>query len=85
MALSASHSRPDPALGSVLRRLRQQQGRSQERVAGGAGITMNALGRIERGDTDPKWSTVSEIARELGTTVAEVAALVERERPRRDR
>ncbi len=78
MAPAPSKPETDPALGVALRGLREQQRRTQEDVARGAGITMNALARVERGETDPKWSTVLAICRALGTNVAEVAAQAER-------
>lgn len=71
-------ARADPALGEVLRDLRDKSGRSQEDVAIHAGLTSGTLGRIELGQTSPEWRTVRDIAAELGVSLAELAKAVER-------
>jgi transcriptional regulator with XRE-family HTH domain len=73
-------SDPDPALGEVLRAERVRQGRSQEGLAHDAGLTTNALSRIELGQADPSFSTVTKIASALGLSRAELMRRVERER-----
>jgi transcriptional regulator with XRE-family HTH domain len=40
-------------LAAVLRGLRVSRGRSQEAIARDADLTVNAFGRIERGQADP--------------------------------
>ena len=71
-------SNPDPALGAVLREERERQGRSQEGLAHDAGLTTNALSRIELGQSDPSFSTVTRIAKALGMSRAELMQRVER-------
>jgi transcriptional regulator with XRE-family HTH domain len=73
-------SDPDPALGAVLREERERQGRSQEGLAHDAGLTTNALARIELGQSDPSFSTVTRIAKALGISRAELMQRVEHKR-----
>ncbi len=70
----------DVRLAAVLRRTRQEQGRSQESLAHDAGLTVNALSRIERGQANPAWTTVLQIAEALGLSLSELARRVESER-----
>jgi transcriptional regulator with XRE-family HTH domain len=74
-------SRPtiDPALATVLRRLREEQDQTQEDVAFAAGVTTGSVSRIELAQMNPTWSMVRQIAEALGVTVAELGAAVERE------
>jgi transcriptional regulator with XRE-family HTH domain len=74
--LSRKHA-PDPGLASTLRRLRRDSGASQEHLACQAGITIAALARIERGQTNPRWTTIGRIAGALDISLAELAAAVE--------
>jgi transcriptional regulator with XRE-family HTH domain len=78
-SVSALSERPpiDPALASALRSLREQQGRTQEDLAHDVGVTVNALARIERGQADPRWTTVRRIAGALGVTLAELGHAIE--------
>jgi transcriptional regulator with XRE-family HTH domain len=70
-------SQQQPALGKAIRELRQKQGASLKTLAGRAGITLNMLSLIERGEGNPTWATVSEIAKALGVSVAELAKQAE--------
>ena len=61
------------ALSDRLRRLRKEQGLSQEAVARRADIGLRAYGELERGIAkDPHLTTLEGIASALGTTVAEL-------------
>jgi transcriptional regulator with XRE-family HTH domain len=62
----------DQALASALRRLRRHRGSTQEDIANGAGITVTALARIERGETNPRWMTVRRIASALEVSLADL-------------
>ncbi len=44
-----------------------------------AGLTSSSYSRIERGLTNPAWTTVQRIAGALGVTIVELAEAVERE------
>lgn len=65
-------SRPDAHLAAVLRDIRTSQNRSQETVAYEAGITAATFGRIERGVSDPSWSSIVRIADVLGVSIGEL-------------
>lgn len=67
----------DRRLAAVLRRAREDQGRSQEALAHDAGLTVNALSRIERAQANPAWTTVLQIATALGLSLSELARRVE--------
>ena len=70
-------SSADRHLASVLRTLRERSGRSQESLAHDAGITVAALARIERGQSNPSWTTVRQIADGLGISLAELGRAVD--------
>jgi DNA-binding XRE family transcriptional regulator len=67
----------DLALAAAIRSRREAQAASQETVAYQAGITVGTIGLIERGATNPTWTTVKRIAKALGLTVSELAANAE--------
>ena len=66
-------SQQQPALGKAIRALRQKRGASLETLSGEAGITLNMLSLIERGEGNPTWATVRGIAAALGVSVSELA------------
>jgi len=70
----------DQALAGALRYLREGRGITQEEVAHRAGLTVTAVARVERGRTDPAWSTVRLIADALDVSLAELVVAVEAER-----
>jgi len=70
-------SQAQPALGRAIRDLRQQRKATLETVANEAGITLNMLSLIERGEGNPTWATVSAIAAALGVAVSELAQAAE--------
>src|SRR5215218_1697719 len=60
-------------IGPRVKERRKELGLSQENLAHGAGLTWSAIQRLEAGQvTDPHYSTLSNIAHVLGTTVAEL-------------
>jgi transcriptional regulator with XRE-family HTH domain len=69
---------PQPALGKAIRELRQKRGASLKSLAPEAGITLNMLSLIERGEANPTWETVKGIAAALGVRVSELAKLAEK-------
>lgn len=71
---------PDPDLAAALRAFREVKARSQEDVAHSAGLTIAAYGRIERGQSDPAWSSVVKIANELGVTLSELGSAIDSRR-----
>jgi transcriptional regulator with XRE-family HTH domain len=66
-------SQEQAALGQAIRELRQKRGATLETLASEAGITLNMLSLIERGEGNPTWTTVRGIAGALGVSVAELA------------
>lgn len=69
---------PQPALGTAIRQLRNERGTTQEALAYGAGITVGHLSLIERGHSNPTWSTAKSIAKALGRSLGEVAVLADK-------
>jgi transcriptional regulator with XRE-family HTH domain len=63
---------PDLALAQAIRAIRESQGRSQESVAYAAGISVNALRRVEYGKSNPTWTTVRLIVDALSVSLAEL-------------
>lgn len=69
---------PQPALGAAIRELRKKRGATLETVAAEAGITLNMLSLIERGEGNPTWATVQRVAAALSVPVSELAGVAER-------
>jgi transcriptional regulator with XRE-family HTH domain len=67
----------DPALAYALRRLRRDSGITQEDVAFVAGLTVASIARIERGATNPRWTTVRRIICALDVGLPELVTMVE--------
>jgi transcriptional regulator with XRE-family HTH domain len=68
-----AHERRNPkeqALAVIVRHARLRRGETQEGVARRAGLTVAAYARIERGTSDPKWTTVRAIAEALEISLA---------------
>jgi transcriptional regulator with XRE-family HTH domain len=60
-------------IGPRVKERRKELGLSQENLAHGAGLSWGSIQRLEAGQvTDPHYSTLSNIANVLGTTVAEL-------------
>ncbi len=68
----------DPALGKVLRALREKRKESRETLAHRSGVTLSSLADIEQGRANPSWATVQALCDALDTTMAKLAARVER-------
>jgi DNA-binding XRE family transcriptional regulator len=72
-SMRRAHERRNPkdvGLAVILRRARVKRGETQEDVARRAGLTVAAYARIERGISDPKWTTVRAIAEALEISLA---------------
>lgn len=67
-------------LGTVIRRLREKAGFSQEGFAGQAGIARAYMGQIERGRVNLTLNTVERIAEALDMKVGELMTEVDREK-----
>lgn len=62
-------------LGTDLRGLRKIAGRTQIEVAEKVGVVQSAIARLEKGDGDPKASTIRRYVEALGGTLEFVAIL----------
>jgi transcriptional regulator with XRE-family HTH domain len=60
--------------GNALRRHRTERGWSQERLAEAAGITLNYVGNLERGEQGPSLNILVRLARALETDVPTLLA-----------
>ena len=69
--------RPDPALASALRRLREDRDLTRETLAFHAGLTTGSLARIELAQSSPGWDTVRKVAKALDVSLVELAVAVE--------
>jgi transcriptional regulator with XRE-family HTH domain len=63
---------PLDTFASNLRRARQQQGLSQERLALAASLNMTHVAKIERSEREPGVRTVSKLATALGVSASEL-------------
>ena len=68
---------PNRKLGPAIKRLRTAAGLSQEEVAERSDITLNSVGRIERSEVNPTWTTVLRLVEALELTLVELAQAVE--------
>jgi transcriptional regulator with XRE-family HTH domain len=69
------------AFGKELQKLRRKKGWSQMKLAMEAGLHLNALGNLERGQRSPSLHTVMVLCRALGVPAAELIAAVEKSNP----
>lgn len=67
------------AFGKVLRRLRVEQGLSQEKVGELSDLQRKYISLLERADYQPKLDTVFKLARALDCTPSKLILLVEEE------
>jgi transcriptional regulator with XRE-family HTH domain len=70
--------RPQPALGTAIRQLRERHGVTQEGLARKARLSGRTLSAIETGNANPTWATVRDIAAALGVSIGELAKLSEK-------
>lgn len=59
-------------IGEKIRIFRQQKGYSQENLAQMLDISLNAYSKIERGETDPNFTRLEQIAEALQTSVLDI-------------
>lgn len=64
---------PQPALGTVLRALREERKVTQRAIAIRADLSFAQYSAIETGKANPLWGTMKRIAKALGVTVAEIS------------
>lgn len=71
-------SRPQPALGQAIQRVREKKGETQKVVAQRARIAIPTLSMIEGGNSNPTWATVHDIAGALGVSMGDLAKLADK-------
>ena len=64
--------------GELVRRLRLEQGLSQERLAEMCGMHRNYVGAVERAERTPSIVAAEKLAKALGTTLADMFSELER-------
>jgi transcriptional regulator with XRE-family HTH domain len=57
---------PPSGFGSRLRELRDEKGWTQKQLAEAAGIHVNTIARLERGEHEPAWPLVLAMTKALG-------------------
>lgn len=75
--MAARKSEPDPVLGTLIRRVREEQGYSREDIAFKSDVAVSTVLRIESAQGEPGWMNVRKIAATLGLTLADIGAVVE--------
>lgn len=71
-------SQPDPALGAVLKQLRDARAVTQEDLAHNAKIAVSTLQAIENARSEPGWQTVRRLVAALGVTMTELAKAIDK-------
>jgi transcriptional regulator with XRE-family HTH domain len=66
--------------GALVRRLRLENGLSQERLAELCGMHRNYVGAVERAERTPSIVAADQLARALGTTVSSIFSELDRSR-----
>jgi transcriptional regulator with XRE-family HTH domain len=66
------------AFGEALRKLRKDQGLSQEELAHNCDLDRTFISLLERGGRQPSLTTVFALAKELNTTASRFVAQVEK-------
>ncbi len=72
--LSVPQGKPNSEFGPRLRALREAKGLTLVALATMTGMRHQAVSRLERGEVEPKWSTVLKLAEALGVDVGEFRA-----------
>ena len=66
------------ALGAAIRELREEAGLTQEELAERVGTTFTRIGLLERGAVDPRFTTLSRVAKGLGVGMVRLSERFER-------
>lgn len=76
-AAAAASERPPltvQAVGNEIKRLRKLRGRTLEQLASRAGVSAGLLSQVERGQGNPSFNTLVQVAHALGIPVARLMA-----------
>ncbi|MCB0277852.1 MAG: helix-turn-helix transcriptional regulator [Calditrichaeota bacterium] len=66
------------AFGKILKRLREERGLSQSKLASMAGLSHTFIGQLERGDRCPTIDTVFMLAKVLEVKAAKIIEEIEK-------
>jgi transcriptional regulator with XRE-family HTH domain len=69
------------ALGEVVKALRQEKGLTQERLAEQADITVTYVSKIENGQRNLTWATLTRLCHRLGVQRSALVARLEETEP----
>lgn len=72
MGVPEDHQQALQSIGRAIRKHRKAKGLSQEALAELAGKHRNYFGRVERGEHNPKTTTLIDVARALGVSLADL-------------
>jgi XRE family transcriptional regulator, regulator of sulfur utilization len=71
-------------VGTQVRHLRKTQGMTQEELAEKSGLSVDYIGKIERGTTSPTVESMEQVARGLGVRIANLFDLWEEDSQSQD-
>ncbi len=70
---------PEEIFGAILRRVRNEKGLSQERLALDGGLDRTFISLLERGKRQPSLTTLLQLSKVLGVKASEIIREVEKE------
>jgi transcriptional regulator with XRE-family HTH domain len=68
---------PQPALGRVVKQLRDERDLKQYELATAADVDPSVISHLELGHSNPAWGTIKRIAAGLGVSVSDLAIQAE--------
>jgi transcriptional regulator with XRE-family HTH domain len=75
--MSETEKKPRQAFAENMRQARKRRGLTQERVAFACRLHRTEISLLERGERDPRLSTIVRLARALGCTASSLVEDVE--------
>jgi transcriptional regulator with XRE-family HTH domain len=70
------------SVGGALRTLRRRADLTQEALAGRSGIDVTYISQVENGRRGVRWHTVMRLLRAMGMRVSDLAAEIDKARPK---
>jgi transcriptional regulator with XRE-family HTH domain len=70
--LVPTQDEPDQTLAAAIRAVREDREMTQEVAAAAAGVTLSSYSAVERGVSNPAWTTVVRIAEGLDVSMSEL-------------
>jgi transcriptional regulator with XRE-family HTH domain len=71
MSTAVAKKKGTTPFGRKLRKLREESGLTLADLSERAGIHLQSLSRLERGEREPQWNTVLALAKALGCELVE--------------